>query len=240
MTPISNPLRWLWLLPFAAAALPLLATLLAYVLSIRLELAPACNPLFDGCVSISRAARHGLPNILFRALLLPAAVLQILCWLLFPLWLRSLDATAPTRWMAALPWLGTFAGICLILYGSFLGTDGEGYRLMRRYGVAFYFGFTCIGMLVVSGEVQRLVRAERHHRWVGNALLGLCLALPLLGLLHVFVPLALPGEATRNALQNITEWWGGVIFTLFFFVLAWAWWRSGAELLLRLQRPTGR
>jgi len=37
---------------------------------------PACNPYLEGCVSISRAARHGLPNHLFKALVLPAAALQ--------------------------------------------------------------------------------------------------------------------------------------------------------------------
>ena len=56
--------------PLAAALLPLVATLVAYGLSIRLGLVPACNPFIEGCVSISRAARHDLPNILFRALLL--------------------------------------------------------------------------------------------------------------------------------------------------------------------------
>ena len=94
---------------------------------------------------------------------------------------------------------------------------------MRRYGTAFYFGLTCIGMLIVSGAMQRLVHAGHRHRRVSNALFGLCAALPLRGLTHVLVPLALPGEVSRDALENITEWWGGAIFTVFFFVLAWAW-----------------
>lgn len=218
--------RPLWGLPFAAALLPLLATVIAYQLAIRLGLVPGCNPFLEGCVSISRAARHDLPNILFRALILPAAVLQIACWLLCPAWLRSLGA-AQDRWYRVLPWLGFFAGVAMILYGTFLGTEGEGYRSMRRYGTVVYFGFTCIGMLIVSGEMQRLVRTHPHRRHVTNALLALCLTLPLLGLAHVLVPLVLPGEATKDALENITEWWGGAIFTVFFFVLAWGWRATG-------------
>jgi len=217
-----TPNRPLWYLPFAAALLPLIATAIAYLLASQLGLVPGCNPFFEGCVSISRAARQGLPNILFRGLMLPAAALQILCWLLCPAWLRSLHAP-PSRTHRILPWLGAVAGVCLILYGTFLGTDGEGYRFMRRYGVVFYFGFTCIGMLIVSGEMQRLVRAERRHRRLGNALLALCAALPLLGLAHVLLPLVLPGEVMKDQLENITEWWAGAIFTVFFFVLAWAW-----------------
>ena len=120
-----NPERLLWPLALLAALLPVAATAVAYALSIRLELAPACNPFLDGCVSISRAGRHGLPNILFRAILLPAAVLQAMCWMLCPAWLRSLDAP-PDRWQRVLPALGIGAGTLLVLYGTFLGTEGEG------------------------------------------------------------------------------------------------------------------
>jgi hypothetical protein len=222
----STLTRPLWLLPLAAGLLPLLATLIAYLLAIKLGLVPGCNPFFDGCVSISRAARHDLPNILFRGLMLPAAVLQAACWLLCPAWLRSLHADI-YRWQWELPWLGAAAGICLVLYGTFLGSEGDAYRFMRRYGTTLYFGLTCINMLIFSGELQRLARAERRHRGLALALLALCATLPFLGLAHVLVPLALPGAAARDALQNATEWWGGAIFTVFFFILAWAWRKTG-------------
>lgn len=227
--------RALWPLPLAAALLPLVAVAIAYLLSIRLDLAPACNPFVDGCVSISRAARHGLPNIVFRALVLPAAVLQALCWLLCATWLRSLDPSAAPdahgrrarRWQRALPWIGVVAALFLVLYASFLGTDGHGYRLMRRYGTVVYFGFTCIAMLIVAGAIGQRLRGDRRQKRVGKVLVALCAALPLLGLVHVLLPLALPGAASKDALENITEWWAGAIFTAFFVALAWAWHRSG-------------
>ncbi len=49
----------------------------AWPLALRLGRIEACNPFVDGCVSISRAARHGLPIHIFRALLLPAAALPV-------------------------------------------------------------------------------------------------------------------------------------------------------------------
>ncbi len=214
------------MLPLGAALLPLLGTTIAFVLSVEQGLIPVCNPFVDGCVSISRAARHGLPNILFRAMVLPAAVLQAAVWWLCPAWLSSQQCSVTLK-QRALPWLGLAAGVFLILYGTFLGTEGEGYRFMRRYGVVLYFGLTCIGMLIVSGEMHRISRDDRGHRSTASALLGVCLALPVLGLVHVLLPLALPTEAVRDALQNVTEWWAGVIFTTFFLVLAWAWRRSG-------------
>ena len=221
--------RALWPLALLAGLLPLVATLVAYLVAIRMGLVPACNPFLEGCVSISRAARHDLPNILFRALLLPAAVLQAMCWLLCPQWLRTLGA-ATDRWQRALPALGVAAGVFLVLYGSFLGTEGEGYRWMRRYGVVFYFGLTCIGTLIVSGRMQRLLRGRRPE---GRMALALCALLPLLGLAHVFLPLWWPEPAFTDALENITEWWAGAIFTAFFFVLASAWRGTGLRLQLK-------
>ena len=214
--------RSLWPLPLLAALLPLVATAIAYALSVRLELAPACNPFFDGCVSISRAGRHGLPNILFRAMLLPAAVLQAMCWMLCPAWLRTLGAP-PDRWQRVLPALGVAAGVVLVLYGTFLGTEGEGYRWMRRYGVVFYFGLTAIGALVVSDQMLRRLREHPHERRIAFAVSAPCMLLPLLGLAHVLLPLWWSSPAAKLALENVTEWWGSAIFIAFFFGLAWAW-----------------
>lgn len=229
--PSTSPGRALWPLPLLAGLLPLVATVIAYRLSIRLGLVPDCNPFFEGCVSISRAGRHDLPNILFRGLLLPAAVLQSLCWLLCPGWLRTLGA-APDRWQRVLPALGVAAGVFLVLYGTFLGTEGEGYRWMRRYGVAFYFGLTCIGMLVVSDQMWRQIRRGKVERCIAVVLLALCSLLPLLGLAHLLLPLWWPEPEASDALENVTEWWGGAIFTVFFIVLAWAWRSAGFGLQL--------
>ena len=118
--------RALWPLALLAGLLPLVATAIAYFMSTRMGLVPECNPFFEGCVSISRAARHDLPNILFRALLLP-----------------------------------------------------------------------------------------------------------LLGLANVFLPLWWPGPAFKDAVENITEWWGGAIFTAFFLLLACAWRSTGLRMIVR-------
>ena len=91
----------LWLIPLIAGLLPAIAALLAMHLSARLELIPACNPFIEGCVSISRAARRELPNHVFRALVLPAAALQALTWLLCTAWLKRLGAHN-TRFVARL------------------------------------------------------------------------------------------------------------------------------------------
>jgi hypothetical protein len=225
-----------WPLPFIAGLLPLAATVLAYSLSIRLGIVEGCNPFFDGCISISRAARHGLPNHLFRALVLPAAAFQAICWLMCGSWLRSVGA-APNRMLPALPLLGIAAAVFLVLYGTFLGADGAAYRWMRRYGVVVYFGGTCIAMLIVSDAVHRLAPSRS---FIAAALVAFSVGLPLLGLANAFAPLFGLNEVEVAALQNSTEWWGGLLFTLFFFALAWLWRTSGFAIRFSAADGLGR
>ena len=213
----------LWPVPLLAGLLPLAATTIAYALAVHAGQVPECNPLLEGCVSISRTARQGPANVVFRALVLPAAVLQALCWLLALPWLRS-QGVAPGRSLRALPVLGTGAAIALVLYASCLGVEGEGWRAVRRVAIPLYFGLTCICMIVVARHAWRALA-----RRVAAGLLAACLCLPLLGLAHVFLPLVLPTEGAKDALENITEWWAGAIFTAFFFALAWACVRTTAR-----------
>jgi hypothetical protein len=221
-----------WPLALLAGALPLLGTAIAYPLSIHLGLVEACNPFIDGCVSISRAARHDLPNYLFRALLLPAAALQALVWWLCAVWLHgpppagAAQARAATA-LRALPWIGLLAALFLVLYGTFLGTEGDAYRWMRRYGIVVYFGGTTLAMLFTTGALRAC--RWRDHPLV-RTMLALCVALPLLGLANTLLPLAFPGPAARDAVQNTTEWWGGLVFTLYFFALARLWQTARFEL----------
>jgi hypothetical protein len=212
----------LWWLPLAAGLLPAAATLVAFELAIAQGQFDSCNPFVDGCVSISRAARHDLPNHLFRALLLPAATLQAMVWLLTASWLRRLGA-AEAKLLRLLPWIGVTAAVFLVLYGTFLGTEGTGYRWMRRYGVIVYFGFTCVAMLIVAGTAQRIATHTGRLRHAGAAMFALSAALPLLGIINATSPIYLADGAARDALQNITEWWGGAVFTAYFVLLAWSW-----------------
>lgn len=223
----------LWPLALAAGLLPAVATLAAWALSMHLGLVPACNPFVDGCVSISRAARHGLPNHLFRALLLPAAVLQALTWWLAARWLRGLAGAAAMRGLAALPLLGTTAAVALVLYGSFLGTDGPIYRALRQYGTVVYFGFTCLCLLIAGGAVQRAVAAGALALApvLRHAMVALSAALVLLGLGNALVGAMADGDL-RTRVENVTEWWGALIFVLGFVALAAMWRRCRLRLTL--------
>jgi hypothetical protein len=218
----------------AAGLLPALGTVVAFQLAVAQGQFASCNPLIDGCVSISRAGRHDLPNIVFRALLLPGATLQAAVWLMAGTWLRRLGAPQGSL-LQVLPWVGVTAAAFLVLYGTFLGTEGTGYRWMRRYGVVVYFGFTCIAMLIVGGAARRVAAATGQLRCVGAWVYGLCAALPLLGLVNSTSPLYLHGTTAQDALGNATEWWGALVFTVFFVMLAWLWRRTNFAAALTAQ-----
>lgn len=226
-TPPRRPV--LWLLPLIAGALPFVAAIAALTLAIHAGQFPACLPLIDGCVSVSRAGRYDLPNHVFRALMLPAAVLQGITWMLCHAWLRKLGiARAPG--LRALPWLGVVAGAFLILYGTFLGTEGDAYRWMRRYGVIVYFGFTYLAMLITGSALWY----AKHSR-LGPPVLALCVLILAIGLAQVFVPPFIDDENFKNRFENVLEWHTGLAFTLFFVLLAVIW--RAARLSLRLDTP---
>jgi hypothetical protein len=228
----------LWPLPLIAGLLPAVASLLALWLSMRLGLVPACNPLIDGCVSVSRAARHDLPNYLFRAMVLPAAALQALTWLLAARWLRDLDHSVGARSLRALMPLGVIAGIALALYGAFLGTEGQIYRWLRQYGTVVYFGFTCLCILIAGGAIDRLATARvlALTPLLTRALLLLFATLVALGVGNALAGLWLDGSA-KDRVENVTEWWGSLIFTLVFVALAVIWKRDDLRLTLAAHRP---
>jgi hypothetical protein len=226
----------LWPLPLVAGLLPALASLVALWLSIRLGLIPACNPFIDGCVSVSRAARHDLPNHLFRALVLPAAALQALTWLLAARWLRDLDRG--NRDLRGLAPLGIVAGIALVFYGAFLGTEGQIYRWLRQYGTVIYFGFTCLCMLIAGGAIGRLAaaRALPAQGRLGSALVLLFGLLVALGLFNALSGLWLDGAA-KDRVENVTEWWGSLIFTVVFILLARIWQQADLRLSVSMRLP---
>jgi hypothetical protein len=229
----------LWPLALTAGLLPAAAALIALALAVHEGLAPSCNPFIDGCVSISRAARHGLANHVFRALLLPAAVLQALAWLLQAQALTLTARSAMRGSAIGLAVLGVAAGVALVLYGSFLGTEGATYRWLRRYGIVVYFGGTCLAMLVLGRALQRLHALGALHLPRGHerALLTLFGAIVLLGLGNTLAGLW-ADAALQDRIENATEWWGSLGLTLAFVTLADLWRRWGVRSELGLRRPT--
>lgn len=210
----------LWPLPALIAVVLVVAVHLAWWLSTRAGYVPQCIPYLEGCTSISAAARHGLGNHLFRLLVLPCALLIGLHWWVAGRWLALDDRAGGGRNVVL---AGAIAALALAVYATFLGSDGEVYRFLRRQGVVFFFGASYLAQL---SFLHRLNRSAPEHRPVARAMLAICTAMLALGVVHVVTAALIGGSDLQDRLENAFEWHLGVLLVAWFLVHAWLWYRS--------------
>jgi hypothetical protein len=229
----ENPGSWpargpglIRLLPLIAGLLPIAAIHGSYFLAIRAARVPACIPYIEGCTSISATGRYPPASYLFKAVMLPEALLLAVFWLLSVAWLRALANNAgqasrpPGRITGS---MGTAGALCLILYVTFLGTDEPFYEFMRRFGVYLYFLLTVLAQLGLAFRARQLSvlldnpRLKALTEW--QLLLG---GIPfVLGIVNLVLKSVL---ADPDQAENVIEW----IFALLmqcYFLLAWEAWR---------------
>ena len=186
---------------------------------------PLCIPYLSGCTSISATGRYGISYFVFKAGMMPAAVLLAFYWLLNRQWLLTLGDQdgATSRWMLR---LGLTAAAFLVLYVVFLGSKGEFYALMRRYGVTVYFAFNYLAQLLLVARLRGLAGqgVKALPRWLVGTKLGLLLGLLAMGLVSIPVQHLVP-EGFRS--ENVLEW-NFALLTAVYYLLTWlAWRRTG-------------
>lgn len=211
-----------------AAALPFVAANAAYLISASAELVPWCFPYVEGCTSVSRAARSGIANPVFRGIMLPFAVVLALYWWLAAEWLRGF-APQRQRLRRIMLGAGLVASVFLVLYATFLGVEGSFYQWMRRYGITMHFSCTVIAQFLLT---YALAQDARLPPWLRRAKLGLCGAMLVLGLASI--PLqhfALNRETALNAI----EWSYSLLMLAFYPLTGAAWRRTGFRFRLQLE-----
>jgi hypothetical protein len=189
-----------------------------------------CIPYFDGCVSISRAARSGPGLMLFKVLMLWASLLLVLSWKYVRDWLLDLRACGHRRaWVLSI--LGTIGALFLVFYVTALGNEDEWYRWQRRYGVIFYFGGTALAQLLLVWVLWPL----RGHLAGGRAagpivtLTALVTLQWALGVFSSVKRLLFDDPQFIDRIENIIEWCYALPMALGFIVIAWLFSRTGAH-----------
>lgn len=216
------------LLPLLTGFAPIVAAHLSYLIGIRAGVLAACNPYLHGCTSISAAGRYPPGSFLFKGIMMPEAILMAAYWLFSVAWLRALERSAGRDGdggkMVGL--FGVLGALFLIVYLTFLGSQGPSYDFMRRFGVYFYFAFTVLAQLILASKVLSLssslhipqvMRITRYQ-------LGLALVPFAIGILNLVLKNVLE-DATVP--ERIIEW----IFALlmhFYFLLSYFSWRATA------------
>ncbi len=231
---MRHPAFPLWPLPLSIALLFLGAVHLAWWLSLHYGYIPPCNPYWDGCTSISRAARHGISNHLFRLVVLPTALLHLLNWWLAARWLRDPGRPRDVEALALLG-LGAVSAAALALYATFLGTQGEAYELLRRYGVTLYFGCGYLAQLLF---LRLALRRKRLTRALGLWMQWICVLMLMLGVFNTVATELIDDPAFHDRLENALEWQLGLLLVTWFAMQALAWRRVG--LAMRLEHDEGQ
>lgn len=133
--------------------LPLLCIHITYIVAASHGHVDWCNPYWDSCTSISATGRQLPEKLVFKFIMIPAGILAILFWWLVQQWLEQVQQ----RRSGAMQWLGSIAGLFLILYVVALG-EGRDYQSLRRIGIILFFSLTFLAQLLFLYQLSRVDR----------------------------------------------------------------------------------
>jgi hypothetical protein len=181
---------------------------------------PVCFPFVSGCTSISAMARQEPSIHLFRLMMLPMSVMIALYWQVAAWWLQKLDS----RPAAGLRTLGVVSAAFLALYATFLGTDGQIYSLLRRFGTTTYFGGTGVAALMLTARIwpMRNLHPAKFPAPVMISLLVIGVLMLAIGICY------LPVSELLDAswLENVFEWNFALLLHIHFGLVSILWRRG--------------
>ena len=112
----------------------------------------------------------------------------------------------------------------LAVYATFLGTDGEAYRFLRRYGVIVFFGCSYLAQLLFLRAARS---AKRIDRRLAAMMLAVCVAMLALGVGNTIMKASVSDADLADRIENTLEWHLGVLLVAWFVLQAVVWRRSG-------------
>ena len=198
-----------------AGLLPILAVNVSYLINVWLG-SEACFPYLHGCQSVSRGLRSGLGLWLFKIMALPTAVFMALTWLNTNRFLQRVSIGSPAR-RALVLWFGLTGAVFFLVYAAWLGTEGDMYRWLRRYGVVFFFAGTGLAHLLLVALLRDSAvgaqRAGRRYLWVVSMTW-------LLGVAAAFKRQIVEDPEFLDRVENALEWDFSLALALAFLALA--------------------
>ena len=207
-------------LPYWAAVVPLATITTTYIVAASVEHVAACVPYLTGCTSVSSTGRMAPESLVFRAGLLPAAVILILFWHRCAMFLE-LHGDRAGR-VTGLKILGVILGLSLMLYALTLGFEDGIYPRLRRIGMSGFAIGTFLAELVfiVGYRPRRRDDTMAHWRW----LVLLCVALPVFDVISEIVKWA---AVDGNSPDHVATWNAFVVASAYYLVAGSIWRRHG-------------
>lgn len=207
-------------LPLWAAVVPLGTVIICYLVAVDQGHVPACIPNFSGCTSVSSTGRMPPESLIFRAGMLPTALVLVLFWQRCATFL-ALGGQSGAR-LQMLRVFGAIAAISLVTYSVTLGFEDDGYRQLRRAGIVGFALATFIAqmLMIFCYRSMRTVATEKLVHW----LIVLCWVLPLLS---VSAEVAKWAGVPRHAANNTVAWNAFIAASAYYAVIARIWWHHG-------------
>lgn len=212
-------MKWIHV-PLWMGLLPIVGVTVSYLLAIAEGHVASCFPFIKGCTSISSTGRSPPEAYVFRATLIPSAILLVLYWRLVYVWLRGAGGSLPPS-VRVLPYLGAFAAVFLLIYANVVGAIGEVFALQRRIGVTVFFASNMLAQMLFTRQLL-ILRQQGHiprKNRIPDIKLWLC------GLMLACGLLILPKYLTGWDTDNIVEWNVALLGHLY-FLATYALWRT--------------
>lgn len=215
------------LLPLFTGLLPIVAIHVSLLVAFHAGVIPPCFPYLEGCTSISATGRYEPASFIFKPAMMTSWILLVMYWLFNVAWLRELARSAGDSHAKLGSWAAVFGiggAMALVLYVTFLGSQGAFYEFMRRFGVYLYFLFTVIAQIVVARHSIRLSRLLGAAPVLRISKLQMFLALVpfVLGALNLLLKAVLD-DADRA--ENVIEWFFALLMHGY-FILSYFCWRD--------------
>ena len=207
----------IWPIPFVLGVLAIIAGNVSFILSVNEGFVETCFPYFEGCTSISKTGRQGLSFIVFKLIILPVMTLLSIYWLLSYNIIKSMIEVHKLT-LKIMITSGVIGSIFGIIYASFLGSEGNIYQLLRRFGIYFFFLGTYLSQVL---EVYLLFRSKKNHISIYlkimkflSYLIGLVIvfSIPIYGLIE-----------EDDWLENVLEWNITLLIFIYFILVSLFW-----------------
>ncbi len=209
----------IWPIPFLLGVLAIIAGNLSFILAVKEGFIDICFPYLEGCSSISKTGRQGLSFVIFKLIILPVMTLLSIYWLLSYYLIKK---TIEVNKLALQTMLtsGLVGSVFGIIYASFLGSEGDIYQLLRRFGIYFFFLGTYLSQVV---EVYLLLKSQKNLNSIYPKIMKSLTS--LIGLVLVF-SLPIYGFIEEDDwLENILEW-NITLLIFIYFILASLFWKE--------------
>jgi len=219
------PVHLTWL-PLVAGLLPLTTYHLCFVIAASVGHLPWCNPYLDSCTSISATGRQAPEMLVFKGLIIPAAIIIAAFWTIATRWLQQFGApwdNRLTRWMGR---LGITAALFLVIYTVALGIEDDAYRPLRRVGAMLSFTLTYLAQLLLTLQLCRLRRAfpQQFPAWPTPVLSGFCAILIVSGVVSLLLDGFYPAY---DRLEDAFEWGFALLLNIYFVAFYFVWRATG-------------